>query len=104
MAEITSANSTAAIRQAQLRQIRDALAQALVFVHSRHYTGLSMTRSVDEVRDIALEQIEGPTDPKNPLIVHTRRQLSEKERVERTRQRLLMVIDTLEADPTLMDV
>ncbi len=97
------ASSSQAARLSDLRRaIQTALADAYAFVQSQAQMGLSKALSIDDYRRLELEQIEGPEDPKAPLIQHTTRQLSSIQRVEQTRQRLLNALEAIRSNPEVI--
>jgi hypothetical protein len=82
------------VRSSSRQRVLDALNEATTFLRSRHLTELGMVRSLDESRQVALEQLDG-LQGASPLITHTRRPLSERDRIERLRQDLLFAIESL---------
>jgi len=102
LADFVPTDSSEATRLATARQeLRDMLARSYTFVQSRHALNLALVRSVDDYRNMELEQIEGPDDPRNRLITHVDRRLSDKERVEEIRNGIHAVADALRSDSNL---
>ena len=71
-------------REALQLQVRTALGRAYAFVHSRSRLEQTLVRSVDDLKQAALEKIEGmePTS----TFVRVRRNLTEVDRIEEVRR------------------
>ena len=78
--------------------LRIQIARAYTLVQSRSVIDQTRNLSIDDYRNLALEQIEGPEDD-TALIVHTRRRLSDMDRLEEVRWGILSAIETLKARP-----
>jgi len=102
LVDFVSTNASEATRRATARdELRAALSRAYTFVQSRHQTALALVRSVDDFRNLELEQLEGPLDSRTALITHVDRRLSDKERVEEVRNLALAAIESLRSNPDL---
>lgn len=100
MVDFVSPTATEATRRAAARdELRAALSRAYTFVQSRHQTALALVRSVDDFRNLELEQLEGPVDSRTVLITNVDRRLSDKERVEEVRNLALAAIESLRSNP-----
>ena len=102
MTDFVSQNDSDERRRAAARDaLRDILADAYTFVHSRHLTALALTRSADDYRNLELEQIEGPVDPRSPLILHVTGRVPDKTSIEVVRAGVMSAIEALRNNPDL---
>lgn len=81
--------------------LRDLFSLALDTLRSTSMTALGFAASIDDYRKLELEQLVGPEDPDNPLIRHTRRRLSDKQRVQEMIARVQAAVQALRSNPEL---
>jgi len=84
-------------REALQLQVRTALGRAYAFVHSRSRLEQTLVRSVDDLKQAALEKIDG-TEP-TATFLRTRRSLTEKERIEEVRRGIHEAITVARSHP-----
>lgn len=96
-----SEQSEATRLNAARMQLREQLANGYAFVQSTHVTEMIAGLTVDDVRKMELEQIEGPEISGLPLAPYINRRVSKLQLIEEVRRGVLSAIESLRNDESL---
>jgi hypothetical protein len=88
-------DSEEAQRIASRQHLRERLARGYSFVQSTHVTETIAGLTLDDVRQMELEQIEGPADPEFPRSIYINRRLSKLQRIEEVRLGVVSAVHAL---------